>query len=121
MTWDSIIKQATIVNNNIISEQQRRAKIHAEHVSSVAHKLADDMRCQLGFALDEGKLWVEGETCHNYTDILTASLDSVLEHLKKILPVQVYGKIYKVDPLRITWYVQVNPEMGNEEDEDSYF
>lgn len=120
MDWNTIIKQAEKVNGNIIEEQRRCAKLHEEHVMRVSEKIADNMRCQLGFALDDGKLWAEGETVHNYTDINMESLDSILEHLTKLMPVQVYGKIYKVDPLRITWYVQVNPEQGTD-DEDSYF
>jgi hypothetical protein len=121
MDWDTIIKQATFVHNNIIEEKRRRAKLHDEHVVSVAQQVADDMRRQLGFSLDEGKFWADGETAHNYTDILTGSVEDVVKQLRKRLPMQVYGKIYKADPLRVTWYVQVNPEMGVDEDEDSYF
>lgn len=121
MDWDTIIKQAKVVNDNLIEEHQRLAKLHAGHVVSVAKQVADDMRRRLGFALEEGKLWAEGETVHNYTDILTESVDDVIEELQKLLPLQVYYKICKADPLKLTWYVQVNPEMGNEEDEDSYF
>ena len=116
MNWDVIIAEAKIVNANIIAENTRKAQLYVEHVERLAGYIADDMKTALGFVVEDGQLWAEGSTEHNFTDIRTEASKDIINVLTKHLPFQVDCKLSRIEPSSVHWYVQIEPERQPDEE-----